>query len=310
MPLYDPPFVKPQLLQKGVPAYLFGGLNMLRGNAKGTVLDTALTGTGALATIAIDVPGTLWAVNDTFTIAGGTGGIGKVTAETGGIPSAIAIVTPGQAYSAVTGAATNAVAPSTGIGLTVTTTVTSANSTGTITVQLNEGATPLVGDYITVWGTSQQSGLFNVTRALITAVNITPATGAGTISFALTGTNQSATADTGMWLMEIGETSETLTTSTFSAPVCVQAPQCDSQFTITLAVSCPSMPTAATFTLQRAIRDIAAEYTNTAAVVTIAGGVFTAGPTVDATLERGSFYRLAVTSVSGGTSPTVIAKVV
>ena len=227
MPLYDPPFIGPQLLQKGTPAYLFGGLNMLRGNAKGTVSTTAI-----------------------------------------------------------------------------------ASNVGTIAVQLNEGATPVVGDLITVWGTALQTGLFNVTRALITAVSITPATGAGTISYALTGTNQSATADPGMWLMEIGETSEALTTSTFSAPVCVQAPQGDSQFTITLAVACPSMPTAATFTLQRAIRDIAAEYTNTASVVTIAGGVFTAGPTVPATLERGSFYRLAVTGVSGGTSPSVIAKVV
>jgi hypothetical protein len=226
MSLYNSPFIPPQLLQKGVPAYLFGGLNMLRGNAKGTVSQTAI-----------------------------------------------------------------------------------ATNVGTITVQLNEGATPVVGDYLTVWGTALQSSLFNVTRSLITAVNITPGTGAGTISYALTGTNQSATADPGRWMMEIGETSEALTTTTFSAPVCVQAPQCDSQFTIPLAVTCPSMPTAATFTLQRSIRDIAAEYTNTGAVVTIAGGVFTAGPTVQATLERGYFYRLAVTGVSGGTSPSVIAKV-
>src|SRR5208282_6244656 len=113
MPLYNSPFVPPQLLQKGTPAYLFGGLNMLRGNAKGTVLDTAVTGAGVLASIAIDLAGTGWAVNDTFTIAGGVGGIGKVTVETLGVPSAIAIVTPGTAYAATTGAATTAVLPST-----------------------------------------------------------------------------------------------------------------------------------------------------------------------------------------------------
>lgn len=226
MPLYDPPFIKPQLLQKGVPAYLFGGLNMLRGNASGTVIDTAL-----------------------------------------------------------------------------------ATNVGTVTVQLNEGATPVVGDLLTIWGTAEQTGLFNVTRALITAVNITAATGQGTISYALTGSTQSTTADPGRFLMEIGETSETLTTSTFSQPVLVQAPQCDSQFTIPLTVTCPSMPTAATFTLQRAIRDLAGDYTNTTAIVTIAGSAFTAGPTVLATLERGYFYRLAVSGVSGGTSPTLIAKV-
>ena len=134
--LYNSPFVPPQLLQKGVPAYLFGGLNMLRGNAKGTVSQTAL-----------------------------------------------------------------------------------ASNVATISVQLQEGATPVVGDYITVWGTALQSGLFNVTRSLITAVSITPATGAGTISYALVGTNQSATADAGCWQMEIGETAESITNNSFSVPV-------------------------------------------------------------------------------------------
>ena len=226
MPLYNSPLTPPRLLMKGVPAYLFGGLNMLRGNASGTVTQTAI-----------------------------------------------------------------------------------ATNVGTVTVQINQGPIPLVGDYITIWGTALQTGLFNVTRALVTAVSITATTGAGTISFSLTGTDQTATADPGMFLVEIGETSETLTTTTFSAPICVQAPEGDSQFTIPLAVSCPSMPTAATFTLQVAIRDIAAEYTNTTGVVTIAGSVFTAGPVVQVTLQRGYFYRLAVTGVSGGTNPTVIAKV-
>ncbi len=41
MPLYNSPARPPQLLQKGVPAYLFGNLNMLQGNASGYVLDTA-----------------------------------------------------------------------------------------------------------------------------------------------------------------------------------------------------------------------------------------------------------------------------
>lgn len=226
MPLYNSPAIPPQLLQKGVPAYFFGSLNMLQGNAKGTVADTAL-----------------------------------------------------------------------------------ATNVATVTVQINEGPIPKVGDLITVWGTALQTGLFNITRAVITAVNITPATNAGTISYALTGSDQSITADGGRFLCEPGETAEALTTSTFSAPITVQAPQGDSQFTLPLAVSCPSVPTAATFTLQVAIRDIAAEYTNTATVVTIAGGVFTAGPCVQATLQRGYVYRLAVTGVSGGTSPSVTAKI-
>lgn len=224
MSLYNSPFIKPQLLQKGVPAYLFGGLNMLRGNATGTVLDTAL-----------------------------------------------------------------------------------ATNVGTITVQLNEGATPLIGDLITVWGTSQQTGLFNVTRALITAVSITPATGAGTISYALTGSNQSITADPGRWLMEIGETSEAIVNNSFSVPVCVQAPQGDSQFTLPVAVTFPTLPTAVTVSIQAAIRDIASEYTTLGVVAAVAAGAISAGPFASVTLQRGYFYRLAVTGLSG--SGTITAKV-
>jgi hypothetical protein len=222
--LYNSPFVPPQLLQKGVPAYLFGGLNMLRGNAKGTVSQTAL-----------------------------------------------------------------------------------ASNVATISVQLQEGATPVVGDYITVWGTALQSGLFNVTRSLITAVSITPATGAGTISYALVGTNQSATADAGRWQMEIGETAESITNNSFSVPVCVQAPQEDSQFTLPLSVTFPTLPTAVTVSIQGAIRDIASEYTTIGIVATVVTGGQTVGPFGQLSLQRGYFYRFAVTGLTG--TGTICAKI-
>lgn len=307
MPTYNAPLLKAQLLQKGVPAYLFGGLNMLRGNCRGYVADTALTGVGAIATLAIDAAGTGWALNDTFTIAGGTGGVGKVTAESGGVPSAIAIVTAGQGYSGTTGAATTAVSPSTGSGLTVTTTVTTSG-TGTVTVSINEGPAPLVGDLLTVWGTASQSGAFNVTRALITAVSINASTGSGTISFALAGTNQSTTADPGAFLCEVGETYETLAAGKSQA-VLVQAPQGDSQFTIPMAVTFQTFPTDVTVTLQKAIRDIDGEYTNTTAAVTVAASVYTAGPVVEATLERGYFYRALVSGLTLGSGVGLCVKV-
>ena len=195
MPLYNSPLTRPQLLQKGVPAYLLGGLNMLRGNAKGYVTQTAL-----------------------------------------------------------------------------------GSNVASVSVSINQGPIPLVGDQITVWGTALQSGAFNVTRAIITAVSITAATGQGTISFALTGTNQAATADAGAFLCEPGESYDTLTNSTFSQAVLVQAPQGDSQFTLPLAVTFSTIPTAVTATLQVAIRDVAAEYTNTTTVVTVAAGAYTRRP--------------------------------
>ena len=74
----------------------------------------------AISTATINVAGTGWALNDEFNIvaAGGTYGVGKVTAETGGIPSAISIVTQGTGYS-VEAATTTAISPSSGTALTL-----------------------------------------------------------------------------------------------------------------------------------------------------------------------------------------------
>ena len=159
----------------------------------------------------------------------------------------------------------------------VTQTALAAN-VASVSVSINEGPAPKVGDLITIWGTSLQTGLFNVTRAVITAVAITGSTGKGTLSFALTGTNQSATADPGAFLCEPGESAETLTNSSFSQAVLVQAPEGDSQFTLPVAVSFPTLPTAATVSLQAAIRDIAAEYTTLQAVATVSASAQTVGP--------------------------------
>ena len=224
MPLYNSPLTKPQLLQKGVPAYLFGGLNMLQGNAKGYVLDTAL-----------------------------------------------------------------------------------ATNVATVTIAINEGPIPHVGDLITVWGTSSQSGLFNVNRALITGVTITATTGQGTVTFALTGTNQATTADAGAFLCEPGETSETLANNSYSQAVLVQAPEGDSQFTLPVAVTFPTLPTAVTVSIQAALRDIAAEYTTLQTVATVASSAQTVGPFGYVTLQRGYFYRFAVTGLTG--TGTITAKV-
>ena len=74
----------------------------------------------AISTATINVAGTGWAVNDEFNIvaAGGTYGVGKVTAAASGIPSAISIVTQGTGYS-VEAATTTAISPSSGTALTL-----------------------------------------------------------------------------------------------------------------------------------------------------------------------------------------------
>jgi hypothetical protein len=77
----------------------------------------------ALQTIAIDAPGTGWAVGDQFNIVqgGANYGVGVVLAATGGVPSAIGIVdgSQGTGYAVASGLTTTAVSPSTGVSLTV-----------------------------------------------------------------------------------------------------------------------------------------------------------------------------------------------
>lgn len=75
----------------------------------------------AIAGLTIDAPGTSWAVGDQFVITqgGASFGVGVVTAQSGGVPSAIGIFVQGEGYATASGLSTTAISPSTGTGLTV-----------------------------------------------------------------------------------------------------------------------------------------------------------------------------------------------
>lgn len=72
-------------------------------------------------TMAINVAGTGYAANDTFSVAGEPGMLGKVLTVSTGVPATIAITTQGAAVAATAAATTNIVG--TGSGLTVDITV-------------------------------------------------------------------------------------------------------------------------------------------------------------------------------------------
>ena len=185
-----------------------------------------------------------------------------------------------------------------------------ATNVATLTVQLIDGPKPVVGSLISVVNTTTGAGEFNVARAVITAVSITDSTGAGTISFALTAANVSATADFGTAIVEPAEVGETIANGS-SIAACVQAPDGDSQFTLSAAVTFPTLPTACTVQLYGAIRDIDAEYNNSQSlgtVATVSGGAQTAGPVAEFTLQRLNFFRFKVSGLSG--SGTIVAKIV
>ena len=175
----------------------------------------------------------------------------------------------------------------------------------TVTITLLDGPLPVVGGLISIINSTNGSGIFNVNRAIITGVSIS--NGSGTVTFALTSGNVASAADGGQVILENAEVPETLAASA-SIPCVIQVPDADSQYSVPISVTFPTMPTDATVTLQRAMigRDLL-EWTNMTAVVTVAAGAYTAGPMVEATLERGYLYRFLNSGIAG--SGTILARI-
>ena len=95
----------------------------------------------------------------------------------------------------------------------------------TLTVQVIEGNVPAVGQLVTVTGTQQASGAFNVTAVAITGVTINAVTGAGTITFALTHANVASVADSGLAVAPQAIAFESVSTNENSVPVALPMAQ-------------------------------------------------------------------------------------
>lgn len=184
-----------------------------------------------------------------------------------------------------------------------------ATNVATITTQWLSGPLPVAGSLISIQNSTNSTSAFNVTRVAITSASYVSATNVLTIVFPLTAANQSATADSGTVIVEPAEVGESVTSAGYTSRACViQAPEGDSQFTVPFAVSSGPTNTAMTATLQRALKAQSNEWTNTTTVVTkTATNTYTAGPVVEATLERAYLYRVAITAVTG--TDLVVAKI-
>lgn len=90
------------------------------------------------------------------------------------------------------------------------------SNVATLTVQVIEGNVPVAGQLVTVKGTQQSTGAFNVTAVAIASVSIN-ANGAGTITFALTHANVSSVADSGLAVAPQAIAFEAVTTNENSA---------------------------------------------------------------------------------------------
>ena len=180
----------------------------------------------------------------------------------------------------------------------------------TVKFLITSGNVPVAGSLVTIVGSANGAGGFNITNQIILTVSAAayPDAGVYTITFA-NATASGAASDAGQLIIPQPEVGEALTTTT-SAPVVM--PYGNSTYNqnqgLTAVVSFPSIPTSVVISLQQAVQDKDSEYQTIATVATVAGGVVTGSPqiTVDPTLGR--FFRFSNGSVVGGTSPTIVAK--
>ena len=177
----------------------------------------------------------------------------------------------------------------------------------TITGVIVVGEIPAVGSLISIAQTTNTSGFFNVNRVAITAATIDN-TGAGIITFPLVHADIGAANDTGTAIIEVPEVGETIANGA-SIACCFQAPEGDSQFTVPVSVTFPTVPTTLSVKLQGAIHNIDSEYTQvgTTDVATVATSAQTVGPFTQFTLQRGYFYRLIVSTLAG--NGKIVAKI-
>jgi len=191
-----------------------------------------------------------------------------------------------------------------------------SGTVGTVKFQILSGNIPAVGFLVTIVGTTNTSGAFNVVGSSILSVSTTAA-GICTITFALVSAAQADTPDGGQVIIPQAEIGEALTSgssgsTTYGASVPVVVPYNiiagNLNQGMTVVVSFPSYPTSCTVVLQQAVQDLDGEYATIATVATVTGGTISGNSqiTVDPTVGR--FFRLLNQNVVGGTSPTVVGK--
>lgn len=183
-------------------------------------------------------------------------------------------------------------------------------TTSTVVFQITSGNIPIVSTtsapLITIVGTANSGGSYNVTNATVLTVAITDQ-GVCTVTFAGAGSSAS-TQDAGQVYITQPENSEAIVAGS-SVPCAMGYNNIVANMNqaITAVVSFPTLPTAAVINLQQAVQDINSEYSNVAVVATVAGGAVTAAGsqiTVDPTLGR--FFRFNTSGLTG--SGQIIAK--
>ena len=186
--------------------------------------------------------------------------------------------------------------------------VTSVAITGnvaTLGVQMVEGDIPAVGSLISVRGTQTASGAANVTNVALASVSISSLTGIGTVTFALihanvaTDSSPTAAGEAAVPVPEVGDAMTNKTSLQFSMQPASGLP--NNSRDLEWTIETPSAPSSFSAALQIADTDADGDYT-TIDTSTAVGSRQVAG-------VRANFVRCVLSSVTGGSSPTVIVKV-
>lgn len=186
-------------------------------------------------------------------------------------------------------------------------------TTSTVVIRILGGNVPIVSTLsvplITIVGSANAGGAYNVTNATILSISAaaSPDEGVYTVTFAGTGVSTSA-QDSGLFQIPQPEVAEVLVTgASIPAVMPYNIFNANMNQGITVVVGfVGTLPTAAVINLQQAVQDLNSEYANVAVVATVAGSAITVGPqiTVDPTLGR--FFRLNTTGLTG--TGAIVAK--
>ena len=188
----------------------------------------------------------------------------------------------------------------------VTSVAINGSNVATLGVVMLEGNIPAVGSLISVRGTrtvtSGGAPNFNVSNVALTGVTINAQTGIGTVTFALTSTTIATTPDAGAADVPVPEVAEAMTNSTGLQLTMQSASGLPNNSRDLLwDIQTPSAPSSFSAALQVAATDVDGDYT-TIDTATAVGSRQVAG-------VRANFIRIKLSSVVGGTLPTVIAKI-
>lgn len=175
----------------------------------------------------------------------------------------------------------------------------------TLGVILQEGNVPAVGATAYITGTTQGSATLNKPAGVaLTGVTL-DSTGTGTITYALTTTSFATLADGGLVIVPVQEVGDALAANTSFLQFAVPAPIGGGggrTGTITWSTVVSGAPATILVNLQASIVDIDGQY------ATLDSSSSATGETRYIAQQDFNFFRIRVTTLTGGTSPTLVAK--